>query len=389
MKKPTKRIVSLLCALLMLAALLSGCGSNTEEEQALLQEQWAACLETYDQAYAYMLWAFDYAEQFAGDNSWESLQKARAACSSALLALEQLEFPEEKLTMEQYQTLMEDGIEAEVVSQELVSLETEITYQLNTMTNLLYLLRDDVYLTASARTIPDWVAAQRESIRLSGSYLCLTTNYLLLQMKDRTLWDEMGERFPVVGACCGSWNAKKDALQLEADSVLDKLETLLTDAAEMLAVSEYTLMIVQEAVDTGDYANLAAELNVMADIPACFPLPSWLPQETMWYYLVTEDGTEEKRLVQAGEELTQVPSACYIRCDGITMENMESYEQQLSYWAVEHLAEQTEDGAYQIFAVIGDCALLIEWEEDAATVYLSEPVGCLMPELYLAALQMR
>lgn len=386
MSRWIRKTAAVLAAVLLLAGMLSAFGKQPDEKEVLLQENWAACLETYEQLYGTMLWAFDYAEAFVRDNTWESLQKARAACCSAILALEKLEMPENTMTLEQMQALMDKGVEADVVATEITSLPTLRIYKIQTMTLLLYLLRDDVYLAPSAEKIGSWIKSNRDNVSWQCEYLGVTTNYLLLQMEDQSFWQTLPERFPTIGESCREWSTDPVLLQAEADRILDNMAGQLSAESEYLGISEYTLKVVQEAVRTGDLQILAKELHRIDGVPGYFPLPSWLPQELIWYYLIEDQQTEELRLLQAGETMETAPSACYIPCDGITMEDMGSYEEQLRYWGMDYYGSHDETGAYDILVSAGDSRLLVKWTEEETLLYLTEPIGCLMPELYLGAM---
>lgn len=379
-----KKTAAILAAVLVLSCILSACAKQPDENEVLLQENWTACLEASEQIYGNMRWAFGYAETFAREGTWESLQKARAACCAAMLELYQLELPGNTMTQEQMAALMNQGVEADVVATELAQLPALLRYKLNTMQCLLYLLRDDVYLAPSAEKIGSWVQSNQDNVRQQCEYLTITTNYLLLQMTDRSLWDRLPEQVPTIGEFRGDWEKDPLQLQVAADRVLDEMALQLDAEAGYLGISEYTLKIVQEAVQTGDLSALAESLFTMEDVPFCFPMPQWLPQELLWYYMA-EDENGELGLVRAGDTADWQPAACYIPCDGITMEDIHGYEERLTFWGMDYYSTE-ENGSYQILVDGGEGDLLLTWTAEETTLYLTEPVGCLMPELYLGAM---
>lgn len=387
----SKRIIAVVVTFALIATCLVGCSSKgLEEKEIALQKQWIACLEFTEETYKTMEWVFSYAEAFACDNSWDSMMKARAACGSAILALNGLEVPEALLTPEEYTALLEEGIEADVVYQEFHYLDTNCGYRVDTLRRLECYLRDDIYLAPSADQLSAWLKTNRENIRLQCEYMCLTTNYLLLQLGSDSLWKEMPERFPTIASSQKKWNQDQEALQVECGEVLNAIEGLLKDENAYLGTSEYTLKLVQEAVDTGDLSRLEAVIHRMDGVPTYFPLPFWLPVETMWHYLVPDTESDSPRFAQVGEQLNQVPSACYISCDEIALEDVTAYGEYLSQWGIETYDtwNDTKD-TWQLLAKSGSCTMMIEWTEDETLLYLTEPVGCLIPELYLYAMTMK
>ena len=385
-----KQFFSAIMAVLLTVTILTGCGRRgLNETELTLQEQWIDCLEFTEETYEIMGWVFSYAEVFAGDNSWDSMMKARAACDSAILALNSMEAPEPLLSQEQYSALMADGIEADVVYQESQYLDTSRSYRVDTLRRLESYLRDDIYLAPSADQLSAWLETNRKNIRLQCEYMCLTTNYLLLQLGDDSLWKEMTERFPTIAAAQTAWNRDPEALQVECGEVLNSIEDLLKDENAYLGTSEYTLKIVEEAVKTGNLSRLAAITRCMDGVPAYFPLPFWMPAETMWHYLVPDTENDSPRFVQVGEPIDQVPSACYIACNTISLEDTTAYGEYLSQWGIETYGKWNESqDTWQLLAKNGNSTMMISWTADEVVLYLTEPVGCLIPDLYLRAMTM-
>lgn len=385
-----KRIIAAVAALFLTMACLTGCGrKGLDENELALQEQWIACLEFSEQAYETMEWVFSYVEAFDNDNSWNSMMKARSACGSAILELNSMEVPEVLVTQEQYSALMEKGVEADVVYQEYQCLDIDCEYRVDILQRLEGYLLDGIYLAPSADRLTAWLETNRENIKLQSEYLCVTTNYLLLQLGDDTLWHEMPERFPVIAAAQDPWSQGPEALQEECGEILDAIEALLMDENAYLGTSEYILKIVEEAVCTGDMSRLKAAIHHMEGVPAFFPLPSWVPEEAMWHYLVPETGSNSPRLVQVRETIDKVPSACYISCGVISQEDVIAYGEHLKQWGVETYGTWNESkDTWHLLAKSGSSTMMIEWKENETLLYLTEPVGCLIPELYLNAMAM-
>lgn len=361
--------------------------AELSEEKAAMQADWQACLTVADEVYASVLWALDYAEAFAGDNTWDSLLKARAACGAAELAVQQMQLPQQTLTQEQSAALMDAGIEADIVKKEFEGLETTLAQNLDTLEGLKALLKNDVYLTPSVQMLSSWIAACRQVVQLQCEYLCLMTNGLSLQTGADGLWRQMDAAQPTLAASRAEWYEDERLLQAACTDTLDALEAQISERTETLGVSEYTLKLVQEAVDTGELDRLSAQMNVISGVPAYFPQPSWVPDGAAQYYLVTDGESEQMRLLTAGEDILQTPSASYLSCSGVSSEDVEQYALRLTQWGLEAYADwNEEETGYQVFSISGESMMLVEWTQEETIVYLTQPVGCLIPELYLAAM---
>lgn len=386
MKKWIKWIALLLAIILLSLPLFFKLRSDREllqENKAALREQWAFCLKFSDWTCSKMLWAFGYAEAYAEENSWDHLLKARAACSAAKLSLEQVQLEGPELTQEQYLLLMKRGIEAEVVLNQFDQLETVRQQNLTTLRCLEALLTEDVYLAPTAKKLSDWVENCTRTLELESQYLCLATNYLYLQMGDRQ-WGELPEQYPVLFSSCGSWSRDSEQLQTDCGLVLDAIGERLSGSAMYTGISKYTLTLVQEAQQAQE---LSEHLQPISGVPAYFPEPSWLWEDVSYSYLFLDPDTQEKRMPKTGEALTQAPEACYIQYEGVSLEQVQDYEQLLNALNIVNLGQwDEEDQTYSIIAKIGESIMMAEWSQEKTLLYLKNPIACLMPILYYEAM---
>ena len=128
-------------------------------------------------------------------------------------------------------------------------------------------------------------------------------------------------------------------------------------------------------------------MHTIPDITAYCPQPNWFSDTTTYYYFITDSQTQEKRMIQTKEEFSQSPSACLITTKNVTKEDVELYENRLKDWGLESINRWNEETqTYEIFTIIGQCQILTTWTPKETTLYLTEPIACLIPELYLVAL---
>lgn len=388
-----KRLLLMAAAILLTLGMLNGCASESrqtslQEEKAALQWDWEACLEISESRFRQLLWVYDSVEAYARDNSWDSLLKARAACAAAMGSLQQLSPREQAVSQEQYQALIGAGIEADVVAMEWENLSAGITQTIQTLTMLETILQDDIYFTESVEILADRVTVGRQIVQDECSYLCLTTNYLLLQMQADGLWEELEDRYPTIAACRDPWYSDPEPIMSKCGAVLEDLQAQQTRLSEFLGVSDYTLKLVEEAAATGDISRLAKQMNRIAGVPAYFSLPGWVAENpAQCLYLITDTQTQEPRLAEPLEALSQAPSACYLLCSGIDREAVEDYGQRLKAWGLEPYADWDEEAAtYRLRVSSGESRLLVEWTQNETTLCLTSPVACLIPELYLLAM---
>lgn len=376
-------------ALILLAGILCACTQKaSQEDQRLLLDHMERYLAVTEDIQTQMLTLLDYVEEFSEDNSWDSLLKAKAACFSAKRYLRELKLPEFTLTDSQYEALIEAGIEADVVRKDYSGLEEEREACMDTVNLVTQMLQADVFLSANVSMFPQWIESRKAAAASTLEYTCLTVNYLLLQLDDHGLWEKMPEAYPCISEKQAAWDDDPSSLVAKCAEVLDQYEEYISGTVAYAAASKYTLSIVEEAISTGELEQLAKQLHTIEGVPGYIPMPYWLPEDSEIFYCVDDSGTGELRLVEAGEIITQAPSVCYISCGRIPQEDVKEYLKvldQLGY-AI-HTDGSQDDSAYSAL-VMRDAALalFVEWTQEDTALYLREPIRCLIPELYFAAM---
>lgn len=407
MKKRNNRIFTAVIAIAFVFSALTGCSAknmsqnNTiqtetvnpsnelQQAKSKLLAEWYELLEANEAIYSGMFRMLQYSESYGQNNTWDSLLKARASASAVLVAVRQVNLPTLDLTENQITLLAESGVEINAVQREFEALESWLDSKNNTAALFCYTLEDDVFMSASVEdAIPSMTTFYQDYFTKEYQYLSHFTNYLLLQMDSGNIWQLWMEQLPCMADCADIWYETQKDIERADGELLSEMEALQSQMGSSLGISEYTLEIVQEAVDTGDMDALQRELNWISGVPGYFPIPTWLPDTTN-LYLITDSHTKEKRLVKSGEELDEAPSACYISCGAISLEEVESYDEQLKMWGVETYGTWNESkDSWQLLAISGSSTMMIEWTEDETLLYLTEQVGCLIPELYLYAMTM-
>ena len=391
-----KRLLALILALVLAAAVLSGCANESQdipEERIAMLENWHGILQVNETVFGHMLWAYDYADTFCSGNDWNSLLTARAATNAALLALGDTALPECTLTEDQAAQLIRDGIEADVVTMEYEVLESTVQSRRDTLTLLHTHLNNDVFLIPDLNTTRAWLESSQRCTRLEIEYLWQCTNYLLLQL-DPTVnpqeqWTQWQQDFPAIAAFAPEWETDPDTIMTNTNALLDSLSEELVRYSGYLGLSEDSFLMVAEAVESGDLSTLARNRNKFDNVPGYIPAPVWLESalaENVAIYYLEDPETEEILWIEAGQELTEPPTGCYIALPGVAKSDVEDYAALLegTGYAV-RLEWEEETKTLQLLASAGQSVFMVEWADDTATLLLTDPIGCITPYLYLLA----
>lgn len=396
--KRVKRGFFLAMILVLVLGLCAGCavkGANTvsstsanalEGEKQLLLDHWIRYLTAMEEIYSQMHWVLDYVDACLADNLWESLLKARAACNAAAAYLQDYGLPEFTLTQEQCEILIANGIEADFVQAEYLNFPTTLGQELNTLASLDALLNHDVFVQASWESLSTWSEACRGGLEDLAVYYGLSTNYLLLQLDHSELWDSLPEKYPVLSQMTVGWEGNPDVLLEHGNAILNQYEERLTQMSECIGASEYTLQLVQEALDTQDLTYLVQALHTIENVTCYVPMPNWMLEDYACTYRVTDPDTDEQEAIVSSQEISSAPSGYYVSSSA-TQEEVAQFAQTLaSYGFSPSSGWKEEDGPYQVVLLEENVSLIVEWTEGETVLYMSDPIACLIPELYLIAM---
>lgn len=393
-----KRRLCLAMVLVLALSLCTGCASKDvnatsttsanalENEKQLLLDHWTRYLTVKEDIHSRMHWVLDFVDAFLADNQWESLLKARAACNAAAAYLQDYDLPEFTLTQEQYDSLIGVGIEADFVQAEYLNLPTALGQDLNTLASLDALLNHDMFLQASFESLSTWSETCRGGLEDLALYYSLSTNYLLLQLEQPELWDSLPEQYPTLSQMTAEWEENPDALLEQGNAILNQYEERLTQMSACVGTSEYTLQLVQEALDTQDLTYLIQALHTIENVTCYVPMPNWMLDNYVCTYRVADPDADEQEAIVPGQELSSAPSGYYVSASA-TQEEVAQYAQTLaSYGFSPSAGWKEENGAYQVVLLEENVSLIVEWTEDETVLYMSDPIACLIPELYLIAM---
>lgn len=146
------------------------------------------------------------------------------------------------------------------------------------------------------------------------------------------------------------------------------------------------MQLVQEALDTQDLTYLIQALHTIENVTCYVPMPNWMLDNYVCTYRVADPDADEQEAIVPGQELSSAPSGYYVSASA-TQEEVAQYAQTLASYGFSPLAGwKEEDGTYQVVLLDENVSLIVEWTEDETVLYMSDPIACLIPELYLIAM---
>jgi len=407
-----KRIMSYILSLAILCTLLSACGetaanaslSNEEYDELAdnLLDDWYRYLVRFEDLYGGMRWALSYADPFFEDHSWDNLQIARAALSSAKDVAEGLaELPrEDKMTVEDYDKLVQAGADVDTfisMSNQLLTLSNSVLLVYQDYQNQLNSTSDAIFLTYTLETFEKWVHFYQRFYDILLHITAVETDYLL-----SCLDSELGEAvfLKCIAESCPQINALRKDNPQDPDALSELLAELTNELAELDFISivgqfkaNYDLEVNMPQPDVdGGLESLRVHAEAMASdmvddltgFPTILPYPYWYYRSTpdsVRYGYTKPDG--EVDFVWPNDAIISPPDYFLITWTGVSLEDYLSYVRDLKN--MYHISAQTlskKDGVYLAIYELQPDNFAIIWEEEEVFIQTEEGSVCFAPIWY-------
>ena len=394
--KVIKKVFPLLLVLFMLVSALAGCspsendgpglsGKETEEIEHKLLSDWFDYLFFIDRDSADTLWAISYMEHFLDNTTWDALQCARMAVSSASAYIENREKPEESMTMEDYNTLTRQGKDVSFVQIDFLSVEGTRQQLLDVLLNISIDLESGVFWQPDCKTMREDLQVHRKILETEMAQLATVTDFLLLSLESQELVGRFRsfteENCPTLSAYLDSTEQSQDALEKKATLLADKLEELNYALSEIVGKKRANLKDYADLINAGDWEALRQDSTKIEGLPLLLPLPDWDGDTQTTCYWLDADGAVS--IPGEAEVIDRPPDRCVFLCDGMTEEMFTQYIDLLSSLGYEASMADTDTDSRTVFYELGESQMMLSWTPYTAEIAMLKNPICFVPFWYL------
>lgn len=358
---------------------------NTAEERML--NDLADYIYRCETIYGDLLWVLDYFEKFNGDKTWENLQFARAALADAKLYVSAYSLSESQMSREDQRELLRRGIDVSFLESRESDFKNEQTTTTNFYNNLQYGIMDGVFLEDHWELSMQLVTVLKELTACDIQYLANEADWVLASLND----DELTEKFcslterycPMTRACQASVLKSSEKIEEETADLLDQIDALLLERAGIIGAHENRRNKLKELLEKEEYASIGENLAEISEMPFTLSYPSWYDDEDYFYYW-KEDG-EVVGKPAPGTALERIPDGCQITINGVKKQELLDYQTELETSGLTSIGSTEKDGKLTALYEHGDSKFALIWEDNNATILMTENPVCLVPGWYFPA----
>jgi len=326
--------------------------------------------------YGDILWAASYADQFLDNPTWDNLQIARTAVTTAERYIEKRGIDAPLMTADDYVKMLQDGYDVAVVE---VSGESYEEFKQVVLSDCMILksgLYDEVFWQETFDDFSNSVKIIKEYYIKQIEYLNITTEYLLLNLNDSAWTDKfhafVEENCPNLTAYRVDSVKDMDTAYAMVASVLDDVQKITDKLVLQVGESQAALYKMEDAILGGDMSILKDNAVDIADMPLMLPYPVWDIVDDSKYYYYYNAEADKSHYPAEQETLSAKPDGLMAEYEKVSKEDFENYKTMLSRLGLDPSKESEADGEYKLTYYVGDVGFMLTRNEDKVTLFVPD-----------------
>lgn len=340
------------------------------------------------------LFVYDYVEAFYEERTFDNLNIARMAVQSALREIRNMEMPVFGISEEDTVDMMVAGIEADALMYTIEGVSTFCEESIIRLESLFDSLLMDVYYEPALDNLAEKIELYRQDAAMNAQSVVHLMEYLLIQVGDEDRCGEFRRKIrenteTVSGAMSDA--GYDDILEIaEAENeLLDRVAENIDKIQKNSGFREVIILLLQEAVDTGDVSALISARTEIAGEYETFPEAWWMsPEMGEYLYIFPDPETEELFFHTMGNDIVCAPDRIKMTFKGVEGTDAVDYLALLMSYGIPTQHELTEEEGVQKLYVLankGESTLMLIWSEEETFVYLSPPLAMTVPIAFYGA----
>ena len=346
-----KRMFCLAATLLFLVmSAVSVHAEQTEDAVDQLLNRLGAYFDTREKLYVLLHDCYQKVDAFYRQEDYESLVRARLACSEASEKLREEEPPKMALDAEVLLSLMQMKMDTSGLEDKA----REMRDTLQSAAKRLYLLEGflhsgAIYLKDGRKTGKELIDSMADRLSLEAKYDYCRLNDLLLPLGDDSriaeFWNSIPARWPQTAQYRQVWINTSAQLAEKGAEMLEDMEKVLDEISTAFGMNAYSIQRY-----TQDKEALAADFQWISGMPAAIPLPDF------WY-------SSENRSLHANSDDTGgegLPNMLIWRIPDVSAEQFLTYIDELSEIGCEGKLTGSEQDGWKIsFTTNGNSRIIM------------------------------
>ena len=333
-------------------------------------------------------WILDSFEKFDRERTWESLQIARVTVQIAKEDIIKRKLPALEMTEDDMKKLINHKIDVSFLSNEALIFASEKTADINTCNGLNNHIMRDVFLK------DDWAVCMRhvEVIRKLSDCniknLANIADFILTSINNpettKKFNNLLAKHCPETSANQIKTPSTINDIEESTQKNLDNIDQLVMEKAKIVGAARHRLNLMIDAVEKQNFEAYKQNLMTISNMPPVIFSPEWFNDSEIFYFWCENDKIQP--IPSPRSEITRIPDICRIKIEGVSLDKVKSYQQELTNNGLMSLIAE-EANKFTIFCEIKESSFAIIWENEQVTIFMNKNPVCFMPILYLSLMK--
>ena len=208
-------------------------------------------------------------------------------------------------------------------------------------------------------------------------------DYLLTSLNDSKITEKFNALLEKHCPQTHAQQRKKPESLKEIDAstakLLDEIDDILTEDSKLVGEATHSLNMMIDAAEKGNWDPIRKNIMKIQNMPPAVLMPSWMAQADIHYFW-------KEKIPPARSELKELPERCYMQVDGVTLEQVKAWQDELKRGGLPCRWSGEKNNKYYISYEAGNSKFNVIWDNNKVMVLMDENPVIFIPKLYLSFL---
>lgn len=344
---------------------------------------WTKYLKVNEKKLSSVIWGTTYIKNFCKKPDVTGYRRAMAAAETVAGTLKKIEIPKLSVSNKAFSSAVKAGKDLSFINTDFAGLKNDIVSDAELWESLSRSIVTDSFWSYGTEYLEAAADLEAKQAQAYIEYLRYSTNYLLLTVGENSFISDVCGACPTIFKSTDKYIKDTATIEKKISASLDKLESCISDHANIKSIQNANNAVMKKAVTSGNYNKVYSVALSWGKGKDVIPMPSW--DSLPCFYSYKLDSSDEVKWTSVGDNLTQVPPSLMAQFEGVKKADFISYIEMIYSLGFKLAsAEGSYDGTtpMQLIFQKGNIEVSMGWEDNYVTILIIDAKVVLCPLWY-------
>lgn len=344
---------------------------------------WTKYLKVNEKKLSSVMWGTTYIKNFCKNPDVTGYRRALAAAETVAGTLKKIEIPKLSISDKAFSAAVKAGTDLSFINTDFAGLKNDIATDAALWESLSRDIVTESFWSYGTEYLEATADLESKQAQAYIEYLRYSTNYLLLTVGENSFISDVCGNCPTIFKSNDTFIKDTATIEKKISASLDKLESCVSDHANIKSIQNANIAVMKKAVTSGNYNKVYSVSLSWGKGKDVIPMPSWNALPCFYSYKL--DSSDNIKWTSVGDNLTQVPPSLMAQFEGVKKADFISYIEMIYSLGFELAsAEGSYDGntPMQLIFQKGNIEVSMGWEDNYVTILIIDSQVVLCPLWY-------